>query len=358
MERVFNFSAGPAALPEEVIKIAQKEMLNFNNSGMSVMELSHRSSTYMAVIEEAEANLKKLMNIPDNYSILFMQGGATAQFSVVPLNLMVKKKALYINTGVWSQKAIKEAKKYGEVKVIASSEDKAFSYIPNLDNLSIDETADYLHITSNNTIEGTVFKKLPKTNLPIVSDMSSYILSEEINVSDYGVIYAGAQKNIGPAGVAIVIVRNDLLGKEMPITPVLYGYKASVEEKSMLNTPPTFAIYIAGLVFKWLLELGGIKEMAKINVEKANLLYNFIDSSKLFKSPVKVADRSLMNVPFCLPTEDLDKLFIKQAEAACLTNLKGHRLVGGMRASIYNAMPTKGVQTLVDFMANFEKTNK
>jgi len=359
MERVYNFSAGPAVLPEEVLKTAQKELLNFNNSGMSVMELSHRSNTYMDVIEGAEANLRKLMNISDKYTVLFMQGGATAQFSCVPLNLMSKhKKALFINTGVWSQKAIKEAKRYGEAKVIASSEDKNFSYIPELENLKLDENADYLHITTNNTIEGTCFKAIPKTTLPIVSDMSSYILSEVFDINDYGVVYAGAQKNIGPAGVAIVIVRNDLMGKEMPITPVLYGYKASADEKSMLNTPPTYSIYIAGLVFKLLLDLGGVEAMEKINISKAKMLYDFIDNSKLFNSPVDTKHRSLMNVPFCLPNEDMDKIFIKQAEAKGLTNLKGHRLVGGMRASIYNAMPAIGVKALVDFMADFEISNK
>ena len=358
MDRVYNFSAGPAALPEEVLTIVQKEMLNFNNSGMSVMELSHRSNTYMEVIETAEKDLRTLMSIPDTYTIIFMQGGASAQFSMVPLNLMSKhKKAYYINTGVWSQKAIKEAKKYGEVKVLASSEDKNFSYIPDLNNLTIDNDADYLHITSNNTIEGTVFKSLPKTSLPIVTDLSSSILSEVLNVNDYGLIYAGAQKNIGPAGVAIVIVKNELLGKEMPLTPTLFNYKAVADEKSMLNTPPTFAIYVAGLVFKWLLQQGGVAAIQKVNESKAALLYNFIDNSKLFKSPVVIKDRSLMNVPFALPTEDLDKQFLKQADARGLMNLKGHRLVGGMRASIYNAMPTKGVQALVDFMKEFEKTN-
>ena len=359
MERVYNFSAGPAVLPEEVLKIAQKEMLNYNNSGMSVMELSHRSGAYMEIIETAEKNLRSLMNIPDTYTVLFLQGGATGQFSCVPLNLMNKtKKALYINTGVWSQKALKEAKKYGEVKVIASSEDKKFSYIPDVDTLQIDEDADYLHITSNNTIEGTCFKKLPKTKLPIVSDMSSSILSEELNVNDYGLIYAGAQKNVGPAGVAIVIVKTELIGKEMPITPVLYNYKAQADEKSMLNTPPTYAIYVAGLVFKWLLDLGGIKAIQKINEKKANILYDFIDKSQLFKSPVAIKDRSIMNIPFTLPTEDLDKEFLKGADARGLTNLKGHRLVGGMRASIYNAMPVSGVEALVAYMDEFEKKHK
>jgi phosphoserine aminotransferase len=356
MERVYNFSAGPAVLPEEVLKIAQAEMLNYNNSGMSVMELSHRSSAYMAIIEGAEANLRKLINIPDTYAILFMQGGASAQFSMIPLNLMSQyKKGLYINTGVWSQKAIKEGKRFGEVEVIASSEDRKFSYIPDMKNLVVPQGADYLHLTSNNTIEGTRFSSLPKTELPIISDMSSSILSEEINIEDYGCVYAGAQKNIGPAGVAIVIIRKDLLGKEMPITPVLYNYKLTLEEGSMYNTPPTYAIYIAALVFKWLLEQGGVSAMEKINKAKAALLYDFIDRSSLFKCPVVKADRSLMNVPFTLPTEELDAQFIKESTAIGLTNLKGHRLVGGMRASIYNAMSVEGVQALVDFMAKFEK---
>jgi phosphoserine aminotransferase len=358
MERVYNFSAGPAVLPEEVLKIAQAEMLNFNNSGMSVMELSHRSKTYMEVIEGAEANLRKLMNIPDTYAVLFMQGGASAQFSMVPLNLMtLYKRGLYINTGVWSQKAIKEAKRYGEVSVIASSEDKNFSYIPDMRSLVIPTNADYLHITSNNTIEGTRFTTLPKTQLPIISDMSSFILSEKINIEDYGCIYAGAQKNIGPAGVAIVIVRKDLIGKEMPITPTLYNYKACMDEDSMINTPPTYAIYMAGLVFKWLLEKGGVSAMQKTNEAKAALLYDYLEKSTLFKCPVVKSDRSVMNVPFASPTEELDEKFIKQATAKGLTNLKGHRLVGGMRASIYNAMSTEGVKALVDFMATFEKEN-
>ena len=357
MKRVFNFSAGPAILPEEVLVKAQSELLNYEDSGMSVMEMSHRSAVYESIIFGARDNLKKLMNIPDDYTIIFMQGGASSQFSMIPLNLL-KTKGLYINTGVWSKKAIKEGKKYGAVEVIASSEDKNFSYIPNLDNLKIDESADYLHITSNNTIYGTRFTSLPKTKLPIISDMSSFILSEEINVSDYGLIYAGAQKNIGPAGLAIVIVKTDLIGKERDITPLLYSYKAVAEEDSMLNTPPTYSIYMAGLVFKWLLEKGGIKAMEKINRTKAALLYDYIDQSKLFTSPIVKKDRSLMNVPFVLPTEELNSKFIKEATAKGLTNLKGHRSVGGMRASIYNAMPTEGVQALVKFMTEFEKSNK
>lgn len=356
MERVYNFSAGPAALPEEVLKIAQAEMLNFNNSGMSVMELSHRSSTYMAVIEGAEADLRKLMNIPATYAVLFMQGGASAQFSMVPLNLMSQhKKGLYINTGVWSDKAIKEGKRYGAVDVIASSEDKNHTYIPNMKTLVVPKDADYLHITSNNTIEGTRFTSLPKTSLPIISDMSSLILSEDMNVEDYGCIYAGAQKNIGPAGVAIVIIRKDLLGKEMPITPVLYSYKKCMDEGSMLNTPPTYAIYMAGLVFKWLLKLGGVPAIQKTNEAKAAVLYDFLDNSKMFKCPVVKEFRSLMNVPFASPDEATDDRFIKQATAKGLMNLKGHRLVGGMRASIYNAMPVAGVKALVDFMSEFER---
>ncbi|MEK6558126.1 MAG: 3-phosphoserine/phosphohydroxythreonine transaminase [Candidatus Margulisiibacteriota bacterium] len=356
MNRVYNFSAGPATLPEEVLQTAQQELLNYNDCGMSVMELSHRSSTYEEIIGSAEANLRKLMAIPDSYAVLFMQGGATAQFSMVPLNLMGKyKRACYINTGVWSQKAIKEAKRYGEVSVVASSEDKNFSYIPDMQSIRFDDQADYLHMTSNNTIEGTRFPSLPKTSLPIVSDMSSMILSEKITVTDYGLIYAGAQKNIGPAGVAIVIVKKDLMGHEMPVTPILYQYKATADEHSMLNTPPTYAIYMAGLVFKWLLDLGGVEAIEIRNKEKAKLLYDFLDQSKLFKSPINQADRSLMNVPFTSPSEEIDKAFIQQAEAQGLVNLKGHRLVGGMRASIYNAMPTKGVETLIAFMDSFEK---
>lgn len=356
MNRVYNFSAGPAALPEDVLLTAQRELLNYNNSGMSVMELSHRSSTYEEIIQSAESNLRKLMSIPDSYAVLFLQGGATAQFSAVPLNLMkTHKRAYYIHTGVWSQKAIKEAKRYGEVSVIASSEDKNFSCIPDMKSLRIDDQADYLHITSNNTIEGTRFSSLPKTSIPIVSDMSSMILSEKIDVTDYGLIYAGAQKNIGPAGVAIVIVRKDLMGHEMPITPILYQYKAVSDENSMLNTPPTYAIYVAGLVFKWLLDLGGVEAMESRNRAKAKLLYDFLDQSRTFKSPVNPADRSLMNIPFTSPSEEIDKAFIKKAEAQGFVNLKGHRLVGGMRASIYNAMPEKGVEALVAFMDAFER---
>lgn len=359
-KRIYNFSAGPAALPVEVLEIAQKDMLNYGNSGMSVMELSHRSKTYETIIHDAEADLRKLMNIPDAYAVLFMQGGATAQFSAVPLNLMNGyRRAAYVNTGEWSKQAIAEAKRYGQVETIASSEDKNFTYIPDMASIRINAGVDYFHITSNNTIFGTKYTELPKIGiLPIVSDMSSFILSEVFDINSYGLVYAGSQKNIGPAGMAIVIVRKQLINIPMAITPVLYNYKTAMENGSMYNTPPTWAIYIAGLVFKWLLNNGGIAEMEKQNRKKANLLYDYIDNSGFYKSPVVIKYRSLMNIPFTLPSEDLDAQFLKEAVAAGLENLKGHRSVGGMRASIYNAMPLEGVQALVDFMANFAKINK
>lgn len=357
MTRIFNFSAGPATLPQEVLEIAQKELQDYKGTGMSVMELSHRSAIYQEVINTAEADLRKLMNIPENYSILFMQGGASSQFSMVPLNLMNKhKKALFINTGVWSKKAIAEAKRYGDVDVIASSEKEKFTCIPDFKNLSIDKNVDYLHITSNNTIYGTKFSTLPNAgNIPIVSDMSSFILSETINVKDYGLIYAGAQKNIGSAGVTIVIIKNDLMGKQLNLTPKLYNYKEVADAGSMLNTPPTYAIYIAGLVFKWLIEKGGVQAIEIANKEKAALLYNFIDNSTFYKSPIDPNDRSLMNVPFITPNENFDKAFISESAKQGLANLKGHRSVGGMRASIYNAMPFEGVKKLVDFMKKFAR---
>ena len=360
MPRAYNFSAGPAALPEAVLLKAKEELLDFRNSGMSVMEMSHRSKEFTAVIESAEANLRKLMNIPADYKVLFLQGGASSQFAMVPLNLFsAKKKADYVNTGQWSKKAISEAKRYGSINVVASSDDKTFTYIPELKKEMFDPDADYVHITTNNTIYGTTYPELPDTgNVPLVSDTSSHILGENIDVSRFGLLYAGAQKNVGPAGLTIVIVKESLIGHAMDITPTMFNYAIHAENKSLYNTPPCFAIYLAGLVFEWLLELGGIPAMEKINREKAALLYDYLDNSKLFRSTVKDPFRSIMNVPFVLPTDELNDKFIKEATANGLKTLKGHRTVGGMRASIYNAMPREGVQKLVEFMDKFEKDNR
>lgn len=358
MKRVYNFSAGPSMLPECVLRKASEEMLNYKGSGMSVMEMSHRSKTYMSIIENVEQLLRKLMNIPDNYSVLFLQGGASTQFAMVPMNLMSKnKKADLINTGNWSKKAISEAKIYGTANVVASSEDKNFTYIPR--EFSFSSDADYVHITSNNTLEGTRYTFLPDTgDIPLVSDMSSNIMSEEIDITKFGLIYAGAQKNLGPAGLTIVIVRNDLLGKHLDITPSMLRYEIHAKEKSLYNTPPTFSIYVAGLVFQWLDEMGGVKVMEDINKNKAKILYEFLDESKMFKNNVNMEDRSLMNIPFTAPIDELNEKFITQSEKAGLTSLRGHRLIGGMRASIYNAMPVEGVKALVEFMKKFEAENK
>jgi len=359
LTRIFNFSAGPATLPIEVLKRAEADLLDYKGTGMSVMEMSHRSKPYQKIIDNAESNLRKLMNISDDYAVLFMQGGASSQFTAVPMNLAAdKKKIAIINTGAWSDKAIGEAKRYVDVDVIASTKDDNFTHIPDIDTLRIPNDIDYLHIVSNNTIYGTRYNKLPKTDLPIVSDMSSFILSEEINVNDYACIFAGAQKNIGPAGLCIVIVKKELIGKEMDITPRLYKYKLTEDNGSMLNTPPTYGIYMAGLVFEWLLENGGISAMQKINEYKAKLLYDCIDNSSLFNSPVKESDRSFMNVTFVTGNPELDAKFIAEATNFGLSGLKGHRSVGGMRASIYNAMQTEGVQALVGFMKQFEADNK
>lgn len=360
MERVYNFAAGPACLPEEVLKKAQAEFLVYGKSGMNVMEMSHRSKDYMDIIGTAEADLRSLLNIPAGYKVLFLQGGASMQFAMVPMNLMKKGKAHYVNTGAWAKKAISEAKKYLDVNVAASSQDKNFTYIPSLDSSMFTSDADYVHITSNETIGGVRYKKIPDTNgLPLVADMSSCILSEVINVSDYGLIYAGAQKNIGPAGVTIVIIREDLIRDDVPsYVPTMLKYKTHADDNSLYNTPPTYGIYLSGLVFKWLLELGGVSAMQKINEEKAGKLYNYLDNSKLFKATVVPGYRSIMNVPFVTGNEEKDAAFIAGAKAAGLVNLKGHRSVGGMRASIYNAMPAKGVDALMDFMKAFELQNK
>ncbi len=357
-KRVYNFSAGPAVLPEAVLQKAADEMLNYNGSGMGVMELSHRSSWYQEIIDSAEAGLRKLMNIPDNYKVLFLQGGASLQFAMVPMNLMKNKKADYVNTGVWSKKAIAEGKKFGQIKVVGDSSDKTFSYVPELDPATFTPDADYFHVTSNNTIYGTKLMDLPDTKgVPVVSDMSSNILSEEFDMTKYALIYGGAQKNIGPAGVTFVIIREDLVGQIEGI-PTMLDYKTHVENGSMFNTPPTWGIYILRLVFDHMLKLGGVKYYEELNKKKAKIVYDAIDNSKLFKAHVTAEkDRSLMNIPFFTDSDDLNKKFLKEAEAAGMVNLKGHRSVGGMRASIYNAMPIEGCQHLADFIAKFDKEN-
>lgn len=359
MGRVFNFSAGPAMLPEPVLQEAAREMLDYRGTGMSVMEMSHRSKTYQAIIDAAEADLRDLMQIPQNYKVLFLQGGASQQFAMIPMNLMKNGVADYIVTGQWAKKACQEAKKYGTVNVIASSEDKNFSYIPDCRDLPVTPDADYVYICENNTIYGTKFKELPNTKgKMLVSDVSSCFLSEPVDVSRYGLLYGGVQKNIGPAGVVIVIIREDLIPDEVPsFTPTMLRYSIHAENGSMYNTPPTYGIYICGKVFQWLKQTGGLEAMAKSNQEKAGILYDFLDNSKLFRGTVRKADRSLMNVPFVTGSQELDARFVKEAEAAGLVNLKGHRSVGGMRASIYNAMPREGVEALVSFMKSFEREN-
>ncbi len=357
MRTTYNFSAGPGVLPEPVLKKAQAELYDYHGQGMSIMEMSHRSAVFEDIIQGAEANLRKLMHIPDNYHVLFVQGGASGQFAMVPLNLMNRnKKADYVNTGNWSQKAIAEGKRYGHVNVVASSEDDNFDHIPALRPDMFDPKADYVHITSNNTIYGTLFPRLPDTgDVPLVNDMSSHILSQEYRVEDFGLIYAGAQKNIGPAGVTIIIVREDLVGNAQGITPKMFNYKTYADKGSLFNTPPTFAIYMAGLVFDWMLDQGGVSYFEKRNQEKAKILYTYLDQSDFFEATISPPFRSLMNVPFRLPTAELDKQFLEEADAASLKTLKGHRSVGGMRASVYNAMPMEGVQALVDFMKDFER---
>lgn len=359
MSRVYNFSAGPAVLPEEVLREAAEEMLDYNGTGMSVMEMSHRSKAFEQIIGDAEKTLRDLMKIPDNYKVLFLQGGASQQFAMIPMNLMKNRVADHINTGQWAKKAISEGKLFGKINVIASSEDKTFSYIPDLKDLKISDDADYVYICHNNTIYGTKYNELPETGEKIlVADMSSDILSEPVDVTKYGLIFAGVQKNIGPAGVVIVIIREDLIRDDvLPGTPTMLKYKIHADNKSLYNTPPAYGIYICGKVFKWVQNLGGLEAMKKINVEKAAILYDYLDSSKLFRGTVVKQDRSLMNVPFVTGFDELDAKFIKEAKAAGFENLKGHRTVGGMRASIYNAMPTKGVQALVEFMKKFEAEN-
>ena len=359
MGRVYNFSAGPAVLPECVLKEAAAEMLDYKGTGMSVMEMSHRSKAYDDIIKTAEADLRELMNIPDNYKVLFLQGGASQQFAMIPMNLMKNKVADYIVTGQWAKKAYQEASKYGKANKIASSEDKTFSYIPDCSDLPISEDADYVYICENNTIYGTKFKELPNTKgKDLVADVSSCFLSEPVDVSKYAIIYGGVQKNIGPAGVVIAIVREDLITDDvLECTPTMLKYKTHADADSLYNTPPAYGIYICGKVFKWIKEMGGLEAMKERNEAKAKILYDFLDESKLFKGTVEKKDRSLMNVPFITGDADLDAKFVKEAKAAGFENLKGHRSVGGMRASIYNAMPEEGVKALVDFMKKFEEEN-
>ncbi len=360
MSRVYNFAAGPAVLPEEVLKEAAEEMLDYKGTGMSVMEMSHRSKAFEGIIQDAEKDLRDLMNIPDNYKVLFLQGGGSTQFAMVPMNLMKNKVADYIITGQWAKKAAAEAEKFGKVNRIASSADKTFTYIPDLKNIEISDDADYVYICHNNTIYGTTYHDLPDTKGKIlVADMSSDILSEPIDVTKYGLIFAGVQKNIGPAGTVVVIIREDLITEDvLEGTPTMLQYKIHADNKSLYNTPPAYGIYICGKVFKHLKKLGGLEAMKKRNEEKAKILYDYLDSSELFSGTVVKEDRSLMNVPFVTGNEELDAKFVKEAKAAGIENIKGHRTVGGMRASIYNAMPIEGVQYLVDFMKKFEAENK
>ena len=359
MSRVYNFSAGPAVLPEEVLREAANEMLDYNGTGMSVMEMSHRSKAFDDIIKTAEADLRELMNIPDNYKVLFLQGGASQQFAAIPMNLMQNKVADYIITGQWAKKAASEAEKYGKVNRIASSADKTFTYIPDCSDLPISDDADYVYICENNTIYGTKFKELPNTKgKTLVADVSSCFLSEPVDVTKYGIIYGGVQKNIGPAGVVIAIIREDLIRDDvLPETPTMLKYKTQADKDSLYNTPPCYGIYICGKVFKWLKAMGGLEAIKERNEKKAKLLYDFLDESKLFKGTVEKKDRSLMNVPFVTGDADLDAKFDKEAKEAGLENLKGHRTVGGMRASIYNAMPYEGVEALVAFMKKFEEEN-
>ena len=359
MSRVYNFSAGPAVLPDEVLRTAQSELLEYGNSGMSVMEMSHRSKDFEDILDESEKNLRTLMNIPDNYKVLFLQGGGFTQFAMIPMNLLINRSAGYIVTGQWSKKAAGEAKIFGTVHELASSADKNFSYIPELGDLNIPEDLDYVYICQNETVHGTTIKTLPNTKgKTLVSDISSMFLSEPLDVTKYGLLFGGVQKNVGPAGVVIVIVREDLIRDDvLPFTPTMMKYKTHADNKSLFNTPPCYGIYICGLVFKWLLKLGGVNAIHKINQAKAKLLYDYLDSSKLFHGTVEKKDRSLMNVPFVTGSRELDAEFVNAATQAGLKNIKGHRSVGGMRASLYNAMPVEGVAKLVDFMAEFEKAH-
>ncbi len=356
--RIFNFSAGPSQLPLEVLKKAQAQMLNYEGSGMSVMEMSHRSKVYDDIIVKTQAALRRVMNIPENYKVLFLQGGATSQFSMIPLNLMKNDKADYIVTGNFANNAYKEAQKYGTINLAGSSKDKNFTYIPKQEELNLSDDADYVYICANNTIYGTEWKYVPQTDKVVVADMSSNILSKPIDVTKYGLIFAGAQKNMGCSGLTVVIVREDLIGECKPFTPVMMDYKIQADKDSMYNTPPTYAIYILGLVLEWIENLGGLEVMQKMNEAKAQKLYDYIDASEFYNNPVNKEDRSIMNVVFTSPNADLDAKFAKESAAAGMSNLKGHRSVGGMRASIYNAMPMEGIDTLIEFMKKFEAENK
>ena len=359
MERVYNFSAGPSMLPLPVLEEAQRDMINYKGTGMSVMEMSHRSKDYEGIIYGAEALIRELMNIPENYEVMFLQGGASTQFAMDPLNLFKNGKADYVVTGQWAKKAAQEAGKFGTANIVASSADKTFSYIPKLDKSTFSPDADYFHITHNNTIYGTKWNTLPEVgNVPLVADISSDIMSEVMDVTKFGLLYAGAQKNVGPAGLTIAIMRKDLIGDAMEICPTMLSYKTHADGKSMYNTPPCYSIYISKLVFEWVKNMGGVAELEKLNKAKAAVLYDFLDNSSMFRGTVVKEDRSLMNVPFVTGNEDLDKKFVAEAKEAGFVNLKGHRTVGGMRASIYNAMPIEGVQSLVNFMETFEKNNK
>jgi len=359
MSRVYNFSAGPAVLPEPVLAQAAQEMLDWHGSGMSIMEMSHRGKEFISVYERAESDLRELMVIPRDYKVLFLQGGALGQFAAIPMNLLRgKATADYVVTGQWSKKAVSEAKKYCKVNIAASSADANFTYAPKQSQWKLDPNAAFVHYTSNETIGGVEFQWTPDTGVvPLVADASSHILSRTIDVARHGVIYAGAQKNIGPAGLTIVVVREDLIGQALSTTPTIYDFKVQAENDSMINTPPTYGIYMAGLVFQWLKKLGGVEKMEQINIQKAKLIYDYLDATEFYHSPVAKEDRSRMNVPFTLRSEALDEAFLKEAKAHNLTQLKGHRSVGGMRASIYNAMPIEGVQALVDFMREFERTH-
>ncbi|WP_050698891.1 3-phosphoserine/phosphohydroxythreonine transaminase [Anaeromassilibacillus senegalensis] len=360
MKRVYNFSAGPSMLPEAVLRRAADEMLDYQGSGQSVMEMSHRSKVYEGIINSAESLLREVMNIPDNYKVLFLQGGASSQFAMVPMNLMTKSnKADFVITGQWATKAYKEAARYGTANIVASSKDQTFNYIPELDPSTFTKDADYFHICLNNTIYGTKFTQLPETgDVPLVADISSCILSEPIDVSKFGILYAGAQKNMGPAGLTVVIIREDLVGNAMDITPTMFNYQTHVDNGSMFNTPPCYSIYMCMLVLDWIKNtMGGLDEMKKYNEKKAAILYDYLDSSKMFRGTVVAKDRSLMNIPFVTDSEDLNAKFVKEAAANDFVNLKGHRSVGGMRASIYNAMPMEGVEKLVAFMKKFEEEN-
>ncbi|MBP1545330.1 MAG: 3-phosphoserine/phosphohydroxythreonine transaminase [Oscillospiraceae bacterium] len=358
MARVFNFSAGPAMLPEKVLQTAAAEMLDYKGTGESVMEMSHRSKEYQAIIDETEALLREIMGIPDNYKVLFLQGGASTQFAMIPLNLMTGSgKADFVVTGQWASKAYQEAARYGDAKAVASSKDKTFSYIPEIDKNECRPDADYFHICLNNTIYGTRFAKLPEVDVPLVADMSSCILSEPVDVSKFALIYAGAQKNMGPAGLTVVIIREDMIGKAKDITPTMLNYQIHADNGSMYNTPPTYSIYVLKLVLEWVKEMGGLEAMKAHNEKKAAIIYDFLDSSKMFKATVEGEARSLMNIPFVTGNDELDAKFVSEAKKAGFINLKGHRSVGGMRASVYNAMPVEGCEKLVEFMKKFEEEN-